>query len=62
MINNEELPIGFTMEMAMHSDVLNRFAGLSKQEQQKIINGARDINSHDAMRTYVENIFNSGMQ
>lgn len=50
------------MEMAMHSDVLNRFASLSKQEQQKIINGARGINSHDAMRSYVENIFNNGMQ
>lgn len=34
MIKNEELPIGFTMELAQHSDILNRFAQLPKQEQE----------------------------
>ena len=41
MIDNEELPIGFTMELAMHSDVLNRFAQLSESERETIIEGAR---------------------
>ena len=59
-INNDELPIGFTMELAMHSDALNRFAGLSKPEQEKIVNGARTIESRQEMRNYVENMFTKG--
>lgn len=57
MINNEELPIGFTMELAMHSDVLNRFANLPETEKQSVIEGARRITSHNAMRDYVESMF-----
>ena len=60
MIDNDELPIGFTMELAMHSDALNRFAGLSKPEQEKIVNGARTIESRQEMRNYVENMFTKG--
>lgn len=57
MINNSELPIGFTMELAEHSDVLNYFAGLSQQKQSTIVDGARNIHSKNEMRHYVENIF-----
>ena len=57
MINNEELPIGFTMELAMHSDTLNRFANLPKTEQQTIVDGARKVSSREEMRNYVESIF-----
>ena len=35
MIDNEELPIGFTMSLAQHSDILSRFASLPKQEQEE---------------------------
>ena len=57
MINNEELPIGFTMELAQHSDILNRFAQLPKAEQQTVIAGAKNVQSRDEMRSYVESIF-----
>lgn len=57
MIDNEELPIGFTMELAQHSDILNRFASLPKTEQDAIIEGARNINSRSEMRHYVESVF-----
>ena len=57
MINNEELPSGFTMELAQHSDVLNRFSGLSEPEKQSIIDKARTVQSRDEMRQFVENIF-----
>lgn len=59
MINNEELPIGFTMELAQHSDVLNQFSKLTETEQEKIIDGARNVSSRSEMRNYVESIFNS---
>lgn len=57
MIDNSDLPIGFTMELAQHSDILNRFAGLSEPERNAIIEGARDINSRQEMRNYVESMF-----
>ena len=57
MINNEELPIGFTMELAQHSDILNRFSTLSEPEQHKVIDGAREVKSRSEMRQYVESIF-----
>lgn len=57
MIDNQELPIGFTMELAQHSDTLNRFAQLPKAEQESVIDGARNIKSRDEMRDYVSSIF-----
>lgn len=57
MIYNEELPIGFTMELTQHSDILNQFAGLSKSEQDTIIHGARLVQSREEMRNYVTNMF-----
>lgn len=57
MIENQELPIGFTMELAQHSDILNQFAQLTKSEQDSIVNNAREIHSRDEMRSYVENMF-----
>ena len=57
MINNEELPIGFTMELALNSSVLNRFAQLPKEQQDTIVDGARQINSKAEMQQYVKSIF-----
>ena len=58
MIDNEKLPIGFTMELAQHSDVLNQFAQCPKDKQDSIIEGAKQINSRDEMRDYVMSISN----
>ena len=55
-IDNDELPIGFTMERALHSDILNKFAHMDKARQEQIVNGARTVNSRDEMRNYVESI------
>lgn len=57
MIDNSELPIGFTMELAQHSDILARFAGLPESERQRIVNGARTVESRNEMRNYVESMF-----
>lgn len=57
MIDNHELPVGFTMELAQHSDILNRFAQLPKAQQETIVEGARNVRSRDEMRSYVENMF-----
>ena len=57
MIDNRELPIGFTMELAQHSDILNKFDQLPESEQKSIIHGARQVKSRNEMRNYVENMF-----
>lgn len=56
-INNEEMPIGFMMELARHTDILDRFSDLDKSEQLAVVNGARMIKSRNEMRNYVEAIF-----
>lgn len=57
MIDNNELPIGFTMELAQHSDILNRFSNLSDAQRNSIIEGARTIESRQEMRNYVQSMF-----
>lgn len=56
MIDNSELPIGFTMELAMHSDILNTFAAMPKERQKEIVEGARQVKSREEMRSYVESM------
>ena len=56
MIDNRELPIGLTMELARHSDILTRFSEMPKTEQQSIIDRARNVRSRDEMRNLVESI------
>lgn len=57
MIDNEELPIGFTLQLALHSDILNEFAKLPKPEQEKIIDMARTKHTKSEMRQFVESHF-----
>lgn len=54
MIDNSELPIGFTMELAQHSDILTRYAALPEEKRKALADGARDVESRDGMRNYVE--------
>lgn len=56
MIKNEELPIGFTMELAQHSDQLNQFSHMTRTEQEQIIHKAQKVQSREEMRNLVESI------
>ena len=62
MIERDELPIGFTMELAMNPEAMNRFSGLTEPEQKQVVNRARNIKSHEDMRNYVENMFTGARQ
>lgn len=57
MENDLELPVGFSMELAQHSAIMNQFAQLPRSEQQTIIAGAKQVQSHDEMCSYVCNLF-----
>jgi uncharacterized protein YdeI (YjbR/CyaY-like superfamily) len=57
------IPLGLGMALAQNSDALTRFAGLSAQERQQIIDRTHSINSKKEMRSYVENLSKSwGLQ
>ena len=57
MIDHEEIPTGFTMELAMHADALNKFARLPKAQQEAYIDGAKKAKNREQMHNYVEQIF-----
>ena len=57
MIRNEDMPMGFTMALAQHTEALEHFAKLSDEERQRVIDRAKQMNSKAEMRNYVENIF-----
>lgn len=56
MLNNEEMPVGFVMELAKHSDILVHFSKLPESEQRAIINQARNAQSKEEMSHLVESI------
>lgn len=57
IFHNDEFPIGFTMALAQHTNILKRFAALPADEQQKIVDGSRQMKSREEMQNYVENMF-----
>ena len=56
VIDMEELPLGLGMALAQHPEAMARFAGLSGEEQQAIIDGAHAVRSKQEMQAYVENL------
>lgn len=56
VIDMEELPLGLGMALAQHPEAMARFAGLSEEEQQAIIDGAHAVRSKQEMQAYMENL------
>lgn len=54
-----ELPIGFSMALAMNPAAMQAFARLSKPEQQALIDGTHAISSREEMHAYVQQIVTS---
>lgn len=57
MIDNTELPMGFTMHLAQNQKAMSEFSKLSEEDQKKVVDGARDVQSYEEMRMYVDSIF-----
>ncbi|MDD4715513.1 MAG: hypothetical protein PHT34_03050 [Oscillospiraceae bacterium] len=51
-----EMPIGFGMELAKNLNALRRFSELPKSQQKSLVEGARQVNSKEDMRSYVGQI------
>lgn len=53
----DEIPIGFTMELAMHQDAFAQFSSFPETRKQEIVERARSIHSHREMERYIEQGF-----
>ena len=51
-----EMPTGLGMALLQNPEAMQRFASLSEEKKQAIINGTHSIHSRDEMRRYVESI------
>lgn len=57
-MDRNEIPIGFSMALAMNPDAMQKFALLSEDKKRSIINGTHGIKSREEMHRYVNNIAN----
>ena len=62
MIERDELPIGFTMELAMNPEAMSRFSGLTEPEQKQVVNRARNITSRNPWNFQEETAAPMGME
>ena len=53
---DREMAVGFLMELARHPERLDRFANMSREEQLRLSDGARSMETKEAMRNYVAQI------
>lgn len=56
-VDGPEMPLGLGMALAQNLNAMNRFASLSKAEQQAIIAHTHSINSKEEMQAYVQTLF-----
>ena len=50
------LPVGFSMALAMNMNAMNHFSNLSEAEKEEILNRARDAKSRDEMQRIVSEL------
>ncbi len=52
-MERNEMPVGFSMALAMNPDAMQKFSMLSEDRKQEIIAGTHAISSRDEMHRYV---------
>ncbi len=55
-MDKTEIPVGFSMALAQNPEAMEKFANLSEDIKQKIIDGTHTVNSRQEMHRYVDNI------
>ncbi len=53
-----EMPIGFSMALALNPEAMEKFAMLNETQKQEIIDGTHSIKSKEEMHQYVNNLTN----
>lgn len=60
MIENTDLPMGFTMHLAQNQEAMAEFAAMTEARKKMVIEGARNVHSYNEMKSYVDNGFQLG--
>lgn len=55
-MEKHEMPIGLGMALAQNPEAMQKFAMLSENKKQEIINGTHRVHSKEEMRQYVNKI------
>ena len=55
-MKQSEMPVGFAMALAMNPDAMQKFATLSEEQKQQIVNGTHSVKSKEEMHRYVDSI------
>ena len=58
-VNGSQLPMGLSMALAQNMDAMTKFAGMSKAQQQEIINQTHSVQSKKEMQSLVQGIVSS---
>ena len=55
-MKSDEMPVGFTMALAMNPDAMAKFSALDEKKKRQIISGTHSINSREEMHRYVSSL------
>ena len=55
-LEQDTMPLGFSMALAQNARALERFSALPERERKNLIQGAREVGSKREMRAYVNAI------
>ncbi len=55
-MKNYEMPIGFSMALALNPEAMEKFATLTEAQKQQIIDGTHSIKSKQEMHQYVDGL------
>lgn len=58
-MDEQSLPLGLGMALAQNSTAMEKFARMPENEQQSLIDGARQVRSKQEMQAYVDRIAGS---
>ncbi len=58
-MKRDEMPVGFSMALAQNPDAMQKFAQLSEDKKQQIINGTHSVRSRQEMHEYVNKIISN---
>ncbi len=59
LLGNQEIPIGFGMELAKNTKAMNAFSALPKEQRKQMIEASRSIHSKHEMESFVNSITSS---
>ena len=55
-MKNDELPIGFTMALAMNESAMEKFAQMDEEQRQRTVLDARAVKTKEEMHRFVASI------